>query len=77
MHDTAELSRALQLARSGGNVAALQILNALLTRTPGEPEALHLTAMVLRSPGKLTEAEQLLRQSAQAAPTRPHIHNSR
>ena len=76
MHDTADLSRALQLARAGRNAAALEILSELLARTPGEPEALHLTGMVLRSQGELAAAEQYLRQSVQAAPTRPYIHNN-
>ena len=76
MHDTADLSRALQLARAGRDAAALEILSALLVRTPGEPEALHLTGMVLRSQGKLAEAEQYLRQSVRFAPTRAHVHNN-
>ncbi len=76
MHDTADLSRALQMARAGRSAAALEILGALLSRTPGEPEALHLTGMVLRSQGKLTEAEQYLRQSLHAAPGRAHVHNN-
>ncbi|HKS57528.1 MAG TPA: tetratricopeptide repeat protein [Steroidobacteraceae bacterium] len=76
MHDTADLSRALQLARAGRHSAALEILGAVLTRTPGEPEALHLTGMVLRAQGRLTEAEQCLRRSLLAAPARAHVHNN-
>lgn len=76
MHDTADLSRALQMARAGRSAAALEILGVVLARTPGEPEALHLTGMVLRSQGKLTEAEQYLRQSLHASPGRAHVHNN-
>jgi uncharacterized protein (TIGR02466 family) len=76
MQDTADLSRALQMARAGRSAAALEILGAVLARTPGEPEALHLTGMVLRSQGNLSEAEQYLRQSVLAAPERAHVHNN-
>lgn len=76
MQDKAELSQALQLARGGRNAAALTILQTLLARTPAEPEVLHLTGMVLRAQGKLTEAEQYLRRSLHAAPDRAHVHNN-
>jgi uncharacterized protein (TIGR02466 family) len=76
MHDKADLSRALQLARAGSNAAALRILEALLARTPDEPEVLQLIGMVLRSQGKLTEAEHYLRRSLRAAPDRAHVHSN-
>ena len=76
MHDQADLSRALQLARAGSNAAALRILEALLARTPDDPEVLQLIGMVLRSQGKLTEAEQHLRRSLRAAPDRAHVHSN-
>ena len=76
MHDKADLNRALQLARAGSNAAALRILEVLLARTPDEPEVLQLIGMVLRSQGKLTEAEQYLRRSLRAAPDRAHVHSN-
>jgi uncharacterized protein (TIGR02466 family) len=76
MQVTAELSRALQMARAGRNAAALEILRAILVRSPLEPEALHLTGMVLRSQGNYSEAEQYLRQSLAAAPDRAHVHSN-
>jgi uncharacterized protein (TIGR02466 family) len=76
MHDKADLSRALQLARAGSNAAALNILEVLLAQTPDEPEVLQLIGMVLRSQGKHTEAEQYLRRSLQAAPDRAHVHSN-
>src|SRR5688572_13879879 len=76
MHDKADLSRALQLARAGSNAAALKILEVLLARTPDEPEVLQLIGMVLRSQGKHTEAEQYLRRSLHAAPDRAHVHSN-
>jgi uncharacterized protein (TIGR02466 family) len=76
MHDTADLSGALQLARAGRHAAALEILGVVLARSPGEPEALHLTGMVLRSQGKLSEAEQYLRRSLLAAPNHAHVYNN-
>ncbi|MET0246047.1 MAG: tetratricopeptide repeat protein [Sphingomonas sp.] len=76
----AELGQALQqamtLARSGRSDAAEAMLNRILDRLPGQPDALQLLGMIARQSGRQQDAVALFRRSLAANPAQPHVLNN-
>jgi tetratricopeptide (TPR) repeat protein len=70
------LQQAMTLARSGRADAAQAMLNRILDRLPGQPDALQLLGMIARQAGQHDDAATLFHRSLAANPAQPHVLNN-
>ena len=63
------LQQAAALLQAGRISDSADLCRQVLAAVPGQPDALHLLALVARNRGEAAEAERLFRASIVAAPT--------
>ncbi|MCC7370362.1 MAG: tetratricopeptide repeat protein [Chloroflexi bacterium] len=72
----AALARAVEHHQAGRLPQAEAGYRAVLSKQPGQPDALHLLAVLKLQQGRLPEGVRLARQAAQAAPEQPSFWNT-
>ena len=71
-----QLQQAFISYQRGDAVQAGQICEAILARWPGQPDALHLKALMAKDRGSLEEARRLTEEGLQRAPGHVHLLNT-